>query len=65
MALYARAVCGYRGPLLLKENSASTWENVTNVMPLIDTADQIKIVSSLRDVQIATRCPQREESSAR
>jgi uncharacterized SAM-binding protein YcdF (DUF218 family) len=46
MADYARAVGGYRGPLVLEENSTSTWDNVTNVIPLIDTADQIKIVSN-------------------
>jgi len=45
MADYAQAVLGYRGLLVLEENSTSTWDNVTNVIPLIDTVDQIKIVS--------------------
>jgi uncharacterized SAM-binding protein YcdF (DUF218 family) len=45
MADYARVVLGYRGALVLEENSTSTWENVTNVIPLIDGADQIKLVS--------------------
>jgi hypothetical protein len=46
MAHYARAVLGYRGALVLEENSTTTWENVTNVIHLIDTADQIKILSN-------------------
>jgi len=31
---------------VLEEGSTSTWENVANVLHLIDTADQIKIVSN-------------------
>jgi len=46
MAGYARVVRGYRGPVVLEENSANTWENVTNLLPLVETADQIKIVSN-------------------
>jgi hypothetical protein len=45
MAAYARAVRGHQGPLVLEEASRSAWENVTNVLPQIDTVDQIKIVS--------------------
>lgn len=46
MATYARTVRGYRGPLVLEENSGNTWENVTNVLPLIEGADRIAVVSN-------------------
>ena len=45
MAAYARDVCGYRGPIVVDGESRSTWQNVTNVIPLIEDADRIKIVS--------------------
>jgi hypothetical protein len=45
MAAYARDVCGYRGPLAVDAESRSTWQNVTNVIPLVEGADRIKIVS--------------------
>jgi hypothetical protein len=45
MAAYARAVCGYRGPLVVDGASRSTWQNVANVVPLIEDAGRIKIVS--------------------
>ena len=45
MAVYARDVCGYRGPLAVDDASRSTWQNVTNVIPLLEDADRIKIVS--------------------
>ena len=45
MAAYARDECGYRGPLVVDDESRSTWQNVTNVIPLIEGADRIKIVS--------------------
>ncbi|WP_311771584.1 ElyC/SanA/YdcF family protein [Actinophytocola algeriensis] len=45
MAAYARAVCGYRGPLVVDGASRSTWQNVANVVPLIEGAGRIKIVS--------------------
>jgi hypothetical protein len=45
MAAYARDVCGYRGPLSLDVESRSTWQNVTNVIPLLEGAARIKIVS--------------------
>lgn len=45
MADYAREVRGYRGRLLVEPESRSTWENVRNVIPLIEDADRIKIVS--------------------
>jgi uncharacterized SAM-binding protein YcdF (DUF218 family) len=44
MADYARA-SGYRGPLCTETQSRSTWQNVGNVIPLIEDADRIKIVS--------------------
>lgn len=45
MAAYARDECGYLGPLAVDDTSRSTWQNVTNVIPLIEGADRIKIVS--------------------
>jgi hypothetical protein len=45
MAAYARDVCGYRGPLVVDSESRSTWQNVANVIPLIEGAGRIKIVS--------------------
>jgi uncharacterized SAM-binding protein YcdF (DUF218 family) len=45
MADYAREVHEYRGPLLVETTSRTTWENVRNVIPLIEDADRIKIVS--------------------
>jgi uncharacterized SAM-binding protein YcdF (DUF218 family) len=43
MAAYARGR-GYRGTVL-EEAGRTTWENVTNVVPLLEDADRIKIVS--------------------
>jgi uncharacterized SAM-binding protein YcdF (DUF218 family) len=45
MAEYARKVCGYRGPLVVENASRSTWQNVEFVVPLIEDAARIKIVS--------------------
>ncbi|MFD0691943.1 YdcF family protein [Actinomadura fibrosa] len=45
MASYARTRYGYRGPLLVETESRSTWENVANVIPLIEDAERIKVVS--------------------
>lgn len=45
MAAYARDVLGYRGPLAVDAASRSTWQNVTNIIPLVEGADRIKIVS--------------------
>lgn len=44
MADYARE-SRYRGPLRTETESRSTWQNVVNVIPLIEDADRIKIVS--------------------
>jgi uncharacterized SAM-binding protein YcdF (DUF218 family) len=45
MERYAREL-GYAGPVLLDRGSRSTWENIQNVIPLIEDADTIKVVSS-------------------
>ncbi|MFZ3562047.1 MULTISPECIES: YdcF family protein [unclassified Streptomyces] len=45
MADYAKSVCGFDGTVLLEDRSTTTWENVTNVIPLIEDAERIKIVS--------------------
>lgn len=45
MADYARETRGYRGPLTVETESRSTWQNIQNVMPLIEDAGRIKIVS--------------------
>ncbi|SEF00873.1 DUF218 domain-containing protein [Streptomyces sp. 3213] len=45
MADYARSALEFTGTLLLEEESTTTWENVTNVIPLLEDADRIKIVS--------------------
>lgn len=45
MASYAREVHGYRGPLQLETTSRSTWQNVQNVIPLLEDADTIKFAS--------------------
>jgi uncharacterized SAM-binding protein YcdF (DUF218 family) len=45
MADYAREGCGYRGDLVVEVESRITWENIRNVIPLIEDAARIKIVS--------------------
>ncbi|MDT0436659.1 MULTISPECIES: YdcF family protein [Streptomyces] len=45
MADYAKSVLRYGGALVLEDRSTTTWENVTNVIPLLEDADRIKIVS--------------------
>lgn len=45
MADYARAARGYRGPLSVETASRTTWENISNVITVIEGADRIKIVS--------------------
>lgn len=44
MAAYAREI-GYDGPLLTEEESRTTWENVVNVIDILEDFDRIKIVS--------------------
>ncbi len=45
MADHAGSVLGFDGTVLLEERSTTTWENVANVIPLLEGADRIKIVS--------------------
>ncbi|MFD6178224.1 MULTISPECIES: YdcF family protein [unclassified Isoptericola] len=45
LAAHAVAVLGYDGPLVLEEESRTTWENVARVLPLVEGADRITIVS--------------------
>jgi uncharacterized SAM-binding protein YcdF (DUF218 family) len=45
MADYAKAVLAFDGTVLLDEQSTTTWENITNVIPLVEDVDRIKIVS--------------------
>lgn len=44
MAAYARER-GHRGRMLLERASTTTWENIVDVIPLIEHAEAIKIVS--------------------
>ncbi|MEE2050119.1 YdcF family protein [Nocardiopsis tropica] len=44
MADHAKAL-GFDGPVLLEDRSTTTWENVANVIPLIEDAERIAIVS--------------------
>jgi uncharacterized SAM-binding protein YcdF (DUF218 family) len=46
MARYAREERGFTGPILLDRTSSSTWENIRNVIPLIEQAESIKVVSN-------------------
>jgi len=46
LARYAVEERGFTGTVRLEERSRSTWQNVENVIPLIEHADQIKIVSN-------------------
>lgn len=45
MARHA-AELGYTGPMVLDDQSRTTWENIVNAIPLIEGADVIKIVSN-------------------
>ncbi|SHE25986.1 YdcF family protein [Actinomyces glycerinitolerans] len=45
MARYATDRLGYAGPLDLETTSRSTWENIAAVIPMIEDADRIIIVS--------------------
>ncbi|MZE81029.1 YdcF family protein [Streptomyces xinghaiensis] len=45
MADYAQSVLGLDGTVLLEDRSGTTWENITNVIPLLEDADRIKIAS--------------------
>ncbi|OXM57260.1 GdmH transporter [Amycolatopsis thailandensis] len=45
MADYAKSALGFDGTVVLEEQSRSTWENVTNVIPLLESVDRVKIAS--------------------
>ncbi|MFE3853876.1 YdcF family protein [Streptomyces griseorubiginosus] len=45
MADYARSVLEFDGTVLLEDRSTTTWENITNVIPLLEDVDRIKIAS--------------------
>ncbi|MEU8625580.1 YdcF family protein [Streptomyces sp. NPDC048669] len=45
MAEYAKSVLEFDGTVLLEDRSATTWENITNVIPLLEDVDRIKIAS--------------------
>ncbi|MGV9849383.1 YdcF family protein [Streptomyces sp. NPDC003442] len=45
MADYAKSVLEFEGTVLLEDQSATTWENITNVIPLLEDVDRIKIAS--------------------
>jgi uncharacterized SAM-binding protein YcdF (DUF218 family) len=46
MAAYAKDELHYAGELDTETESTSTWENIRGAIPLIENADQIKIVSN-------------------
>ncbi|MFC7304169.1 YdcF family protein [Streptomyces monticola] len=45
MADYATSVLTFDGTVLLEDRSATTWENIRNVIPLLEDVDRIKIAS--------------------
>jgi uncharacterized SAM-binding protein YcdF (DUF218 family) len=45
MADYAKFVLRFDGTVLLEEESRTTWENVTNVIPLLEDVGRIKFAS--------------------
>ncbi|MFI0480289.1 YdcF family protein [Actinomadura sp. 9N215] len=45
MADYAKSVLEFDGAVLLEDQSVTTWQNITNVIPLLEDVDRIKIVS--------------------
>ncbi|NUV58110.1 YdcF family protein [Streptomyces sp. CAI-85] len=45
MADYAKSVLGFDGTVILEDQSRTTWENITHVIPLLEDVDRIKIVS--------------------
>ncbi|MER6262177.1 YdcF family protein [Streptomyces sp900105245] len=45
MADYARRVLAFEGTVVLEEAGGTAWENITNVIPLLEDADRIKIAS--------------------
>jgi uncharacterized SAM-binding protein YcdF (DUF218 family) len=53
MERFARDELGYTGRIVLEPESRSTWENIENVIPLIEHADTIKIVSNSPHAEVA------------
>lgn len=45
MADYAKSVLAFDGTVHLEDRSGTTWENITNVIPLLEDVDRIKIAS--------------------
>lgn len=46
LARHARAVLGWEGPLLIEGRSRTTWENIEQIIPLVEDAQRIVIASS-------------------
>lgn len=61
MARYAREQLGYRGTLVLEEQSRSTWENIAYALPLVREVDRIKIVSIPQHAEQARRYLARQD----
>ncbi|MEU4279589.1 YdcF family protein [Streptomyces tanashiensis] len=45
MAAYARSALHFEGRILIEDQSRTTWENITNVVPLLEDAQRIAIAS--------------------
>lgn len=60
MARYATERCGFTGAVVVEDMSRTTWENIENVVPLIDDVDRIKIVSNPLHAQKARLYLQRQ-----
>ncbi|MGW1118312.1 YdcF family protein [Streptomyces tanashiensis] len=45
MAEYARSALHFEGRILIEDQSRTTWENITNVVPLLEDAQRIAITS--------------------
>lgn len=45
MADYAANELGYQGAYMLEEESRTTWENITNLLPMVEDVDRLKIAS--------------------
>ncbi|GHI46886.1 MULTISPECIES: YdcF family protein [Streptomyces] len=45
MADYAKSVLEFDGTVLLEDQSATTWENITDVIPLLEDVDRIEVAS--------------------
>jgi uncharacterized SAM-binding protein YcdF (DUF218 family) len=46
MSRYAVDELGYRGEVVMEDQSRSTWENVENVISVIEGFDRVKFVSN-------------------